>query len=61
MLLSKKLIIGLINCNNDENNDYENGEMFPIGFKKKINDYKGIQNSIKLSFLKNYKENTWFI
>ena len=50
ILLSKKLTIGLLNCNNDENNDYENGEMFPIAFKKKINDYKGIQNSIKNHF-----------
>ena len=50
MLLSKKLTIGLLNCNTDENNDYENGETFPISFKKKINDYKGIQNSIKNHF-----------
>ena len=50
MLLSKKLTIGLLNFNNYENNDYENGETFPISFKKKINDNKGTQNSIKYHF-----------
>ena len=56
MILSKKLSIGLVNfdtikdINEIDNNFNANDEVFPIVIKKKINNYKGIQDSIRNHF-----------
>ena len=52
-ILCNKLTIGLFRFDYDEDNEnsiYENEETFPIVIKKKTNNYKGVQNSIKNNF-----------